>query len=37
VLVAQNTVITEEAIWRAEKEGKLVELIVNMIIPGLED
>jgi hypothetical protein len=37
VLVARNIVITEEAIRLAEREGKLAELIVNMIIPGLED
>lgn len=37
VLITKNTVITEDAMKQAENEGKLAELIVNMIIPGLED
>ncbi|MDF2647830.1 MAG: hypothetical protein K0Q73_3635 [Paenibacillus sp.] len=35
LIAAQNTVITEEVIHMAEREGKLAELIVNMVIQGL--
>ena len=37
MIVARNTVITREVIRQAEQEGKLVDLIVNMVIPGLGD
>lgn len=37
LIVARNTEITEVTVKLAEQEGKLAELIVNMIIPGLED
>jgi hypothetical protein len=37
VIVAKNSVITEAAMLLAEREGKLVELILNMIIPGMEE
>lgn len=36
LIVTKNQVITEEIVNRAEKEGKLPELIVHMMIPGLE-
>ncbi len=36
LIIGKNEVITPEIIDRAEKEGKLAELIVNMVIPGLE-
>lgn len=35
VIVAKNSIIIEEIIRKAEEEGKLAELIVNMIVPGL--
>jgi hypothetical protein len=37
VIVSKQSVITEQILQAAEREGMLVELIVNMIIPGLED
>ncbi|MBP1961791.1 hypothetical protein [Paenibacillus aceris] len=35
LIVAKQAVITEDVIRRAQREGKLAELIVNMTIPGL--
>jgi uncharacterized coiled-coil protein SlyX len=35
VIICRNSIITNEIVDRAEKEGKLAELIVNMTIPGL--
>lgn len=35
LIVATHQTITEEMIERADREGKLAELIVNMVIPGL--
>lgn len=35
LIVAKEATITEEVIRRAQREGKLAELIVNMTIPGL--
>lgn len=37
LLVERNAVITDEVIDRAEREGKLVELIVNMVVEGYEN
>ncbi|MBP1154263.1 MULTISPECIES: hypothetical protein [unclassified Paenibacillus] len=34
-IIVKNAVITEEVLNRAEQEGKLAELIVNMVIRGL--
>lgn len=36
VIIAKNGVITAETVRRAEEEGKLAELIINMILPGME-
>lgn len=36
LIVAKNQVITSEIVDWADQEGKLSELIFNMIIPGLE-
>lgn len=36
VIVKKNSVITQEIMERAKAEGKLAELIINMIIPELE-
>ena len=36
LIIAKNQAITADVISRAEREGKLAELIVNMIIPGME-
>ncbi|HZG58487.1 hypothetical protein, partial [Paenibacillus sp.] len=36
-IIAKGAVITEETVDAAERAGKLAELIVNMIIPGLGD
>ena len=36
IIVAQNQTITAEIVARAEAEGKLPELIVSMILPGME-
>lgn len=36
LIIAKNQAITADVISRAEQEGKLSELIVNMIIPGME-
>lgn len=36
ILIRKNEIITPEIIDKSEREGKLAELIVNMIIPGLE-
>lgn len=36
VIISKNEVITQEVITRAEVEGRLSELIVNMILPGME-
>lgn len=37
VIVAKNAVITNEIVDKAEKEGKLAELIVNMALPDDAD
>ncbi|MFC0215184.1 hypothetical protein ACFFK0_22590 [Paenibacillus chartarius] len=37
LIIARHAEITEETVRLAEQEGKLAELIVNMIIQGLED
>ncbi len=37
VIVRKNELITPEIVDKAETEGKLAELIVNMTIPGLEE
>ncbi len=36
VIIAQNQIITAEIVARAEAEGRLPELIVNMILPGMD-
>ena len=36
IIVAQNQIITAEIVAWAESEGKLPELIVSMILPGME-
>lgn len=36
LIVRKNEMITPGIIDRAEREGKLAELIINMVIPGLE-
>ncbi|HOV79226.1 MAG TPA: hypothetical protein PK728_03905 [Bacillota bacterium] len=36
VIILKNELITPEVVERAEAEGKLPELIINMVIPGLE-
>ncbi|NTW05078.1 MAG: hypothetical protein HGA27_03025 [Peptococcaceae bacterium] len=36
IVIRKNEIITPEIIDKSEREGKLAELIVNMIIPGLE-
>lgn len=36
MIVRKNETITPKIIEKAEKEGKLAELIINMVIPGLE-
>ena len=35
VIISKNSTITAEVIAKAEMEGKLSELIVNMILPGM--
>ena len=35
LIISKNTVITPEIIVKAETEGKLPDLIVNMILPGI--
>lgn len=35
IIVAKNEMITEQVMNQAEQQGKLAELIVNMMIPGL--
>lgn len=37
VIIHKNELITPEIMESAEQEGKLAELIVNMVIPGLEE
>lgn len=37
VIIGKNNPITPDVVERAEKEGKLAELIVHMVIPGLEE
>lgn len=37
IIIAKNEKITPEIVTIAETEGKLPELIVNMIIPGMEE
>jgi glycosyltransferase involved in cell wall biosynthesis len=37
LIIAKSSAITPETIEKAEKAGKLAELIVNMVIPGLGD
>ncbi len=37
MIISKNEVITEQVMNQAEEEGKLAELIVNMVIPGLGD
>lgn len=36
IIIRKSEIITPQIIEMAEKEGKLAELIVNMVIPGLE-
>lgn len=36
IIAPQNSVITVEVVRRAQEEGKLAELIINMILPGME-
>lgn len=35
LIIARNAVITADAVNKADREGKLADLIVSMIIPGL--
>ncbi|MCR4440824.1 MAG: hypothetical protein QHH10_01565 [Peptococcaceae bacterium] len=37
LIIARGEKITTEVIGRAEAEGKLPELIVNMVLPGMEE
>lgn len=37
LIIAKGKVITSEIVARVETEGKLPELIVNMILPGMEE
>lgn len=37
LIIAKGEIITSEVIGKAEAEGKLPELIVNMVIPGMEE
>lgn len=37
VIILKNELITPEVVEKAEMEGKLPELIINMVIPGLEN
>ncbi len=36
-IITKGATITKEIISKAETEGKLPELIVNMVLPGMED
>jgi len=36
VIISKNSIITEDIVERADREGKLAELIINMILPGME-
>ncbi|OPY55722.1 MAG: hypothetical protein A4E55_02455 [Pelotomaculum sp. PtaU1.Bin035] len=37
IIISKNELITAAIIDKAEKEGKLAELIIHMVIPGLEE
>jgi len=37
IIILKNELITTEVVEKAEMEGKLPELIINMVIPGLEN
>lgn len=37
IIIRKKQLITAETVNMAEQEGKLPELIINMVIPGLED
>ena len=36
-IVSKNSIITSDIVEKAEQEGKLAELIVNMLLPGMEN
>jgi hypothetical protein len=37
LIISKNSVISAETVKRAEEEGKLAELIINMVLPGMEN
>jgi hypothetical protein len=36
IIIKKGSVISAETVGRAEEEGKLAELIINMVLPGME-
>lgn len=37
VIITKGSIISVETVMRAEEEGKLAELIINMVLPGMEN
>lgn len=37
LIIEKNNIISAETVKRAEEEGKLAELIINMVLPGMEN